>query len=53
MKASNRSTIHQNSLGYYCKVITGNGIRTENLEENIQFGQTQKSVCSSEKSRVL
>lgn len=46
MKTSNRSTVHQNLLRYYCKVITGTDTRTENLEENLYSLDRDKNPCA-------
>ena len=55
MKASNRSTIHQNLLRHYCKVITGKDTRTENLEENPEENlyslERDKNLCARVKNQ--
>jgi len=51
MQVSNRSTIHQNLLRYYYKVITGKDTRAENLEENLYNLDRDKNLCALVKNQ--
>lgn len=51
MNTPSKSTIHQNLLRYYCKIIAGKDTRTENLEENLHISDRDKNLCAQVKNQ--